>query len=66
VWEWCSNDYQYYVTDHTGALARLFRRNFKVIRGGSFNNKPRDARVTNRFMYVTTRRKPTVGLRLAM
>ena len=66
VWEWCSNDYQHYVSDRSGTLARLFRSNFKVIRGGSFNNKPSNARVTNRFMYVITRRKPTVGLRLAL
>ena len=66
VWEWCSSDYTLFVNDQTNFITRLFRRNFKVIRGGSFNNWPVSARVSNRYLYVKTRRKPTVGLRLAM
>jgi len=66
VWEWCNNDYDEYTHHRTNFITKMFRQRFKVIRGGSFNNTAKDARVSNRYMFIKERRKPTVGMRLAL
>lgn len=66
VWEWCDSPYDLYDGKEYGFLARLLRRNFRVIRGGGFRGESRYGRVSNRYQFPMSRKEPTVGLRLAL
>lgn len=66
VWEWCSDWYADYsgteATDPVGPAAGQF----KVFRGGGWNNEIKFARCSNRFMMEPTRGIHFVGFRLAL
>ncbi len=66
VREWCDSPYEKYVNPQKGFFIQLFQKQFRVIRGGSFQSSSRNMRVTNRYPLVKWRRLQTVGLRLAM
>ena len=66
VREWCDSPYEEYTNPKNGFFIQLFRKQFRVIRGGSFQSTPYYIRLTNRYPLVTWRRLQTVGLRLAM
>jgi formylglycine-generating enzyme required for sulfatase activity len=67
VWEWCYSEYEEYDKSKSlPFLTKWFRQRFMVIRGGSFNNNVTYCRVSNRYLFAKTRRKPTVGMRLVL
>lgn len=66
VREWCDSPYEEYTNPKNGFFIQLFRRQFRIVRGGSFQSTPYYIRITNRYPLVTWRRLQTVGLRLAM
>lgn len=66
VREWCDSPYEEYTNPKNGFFIQLFRKQFRVIRGGSFQTSPQNMRITNRYPLVTWRRLQTVGFRLAM
>jgi formylglycine-generating enzyme required for sulfatase activity len=65
AWEWCSDRYGAYpkgsVTDPVGASSVSAR----VLRGGSWNNNPRNVRSANRNRNGTGERNPNNGFRVA-
>ena len=74
VWEWCRDKYDYgenyyqacfdkgIVKDPTG----IENGTFRVIRGGSWSNTPRDCRVACRDSYPPSRRYGDIGFRLVL
>ncbi len=66
VCEWCDSPYEEYVNPKSSWLVRFCRRQFRVIRGGSFQSTPFYTRITNRYGFPRWRRAQTVGMRLAM
>ena len=67
VWEWCDSEYEEYDKNKSlHFLTKWFRHRFMVIRGGSFFNDAVYSRVSNRYLFAKTRRKPTVGMRLVL
>jgi formylglycine-generating enzyme required for sulfatase activity len=67
VWEWCedcwNDSYQGAPTD--GTAWRHGDCQWRVLRGGSWNNNPRDARAANRYVSTPENRTYYYGFRLA-
>ena len=67
VWEWCDSKYEDYDKNKSlPFITKWFRQRFMVIRGGSFFNDAIYSRISNRYLFAKTRRKPTVGMRLVL
>jgi formylglycine-generating enzyme required for sulfatase activity len=67
VWEWCDSKYEDYDKNKSQPfITKWFRQRFMVIRGGSFFNDAIYSRISNRYLFAKTRRKPTVGMRLVL
>lgn len=65
VWEWTSSLYKLYPYVVTDGREDLSASGSRVIRGGSWNNNPRNLRSTNRNRNEPTNRNNTVGFRCA-
>lgn len=67
VWEWCSDWYDVYDNTHQTNPAGPEKSGLgKVLRGGSWYNKPEYCRVARRMFRNTDNRGSSFGLRLAM
>jgi len=63
AWEWCSGWYDRYPgSTHSN---RNYGRKYRIFRGGSFSQVPRDHRVANRFCRAPTDRSHFHGIRCA-
>ena len=67
VWEWCSDWYgeKYYGQSFRDNPDGPSSGSYRVLRGGSWNDKPRDVRVANRLGYNPGYRDYYFGFRLA-
>lgn len=65
VSEWCQDYYNVYGTDPMQEPANLARRNFRIMRGGCYNNSDYYLRVSNRNIFIHWRHDDNLGLRLA-
>ena len=65
VSEWCQDYYNPYGEDPMQEPANLARRNFRIIRGGSYNHTDYYLRVSNRNIFIHWRHDDNLGLRLA-
>lgn len=65
VSEWCQDYYNAYGTDPMQPPANLARRNFRIMRGGCYNNSDYYLRVSNRNIFIHWRHDDNLGLRLA-
>lgn len=65
VSEWCQDYYNPYGTDPMRKPSNLARRNFRIIRGGCYNNTDYYLRVSNRNIFIHWRHDDNLGLRLA-
>jgi len=65
VAEWCQDYYNPYGTDPMQKPSNLARRNFRIIRGGCYNNTDYYLRVSNRNIFIHWRHDDNLGLRLA-
>ena len=54
VWEWCANWFD------------EEKKDWRVVRGGSWSNLPKNLRVSNRFRTYANRRSNDIGFRLAL
>ncbi len=65
VWEWCSDWYASYSGASEENPAGGETGEHRIVRGGSWNNNPRNARVSSRLRYGPTKRYHLVGFRYA-
>ncbi len=71
AWEWCSDRFGPYAAgrqrDPEGPTQAPFRDGpFRVLRGGSFNNAPRECRCANRGCATPVYRRSTIGFRVVL
>ena len=65
VWEWCSDWYGGYSGASEENPAGAEAGKHRILRGGSWNNIPRNARVSNRGRYEPAKRYVSIGFRCA-
>jgi formylglycine-generating enzyme required for sulfatase activity len=64
VWEWTSSWYEAYPGSHHESLN--FGRNYRAVRGGSWNNPEKDARISCRGRYASNTRREYLGFRMVL
>ena len=65
VSEWCQDYYNPYGTSGMQKPSNLARRNFRIIRGGSYCHDEYYSRISNRNIFIHWRHDDNLGLRLA-
>ena len=66
VWEWCSDWYAIYDSNHLNNRKGAEKGGYRVIRGGSWGSNAQDCRVSNRLCITPTGRGHALGFRLAL
>jgi formylglycine-generating enzyme required for sulfatase activity len=64
VWEWTSSWYEPYPSSTHGSLS--YGQNYRVVRGGSYHNPGKDARISIRGRYKPDVRRPYLGFRVVL
>jgi formylglycine-generating enzyme required for sulfatase activity len=64
VWEWTSSWYEAYPGSHYEGPN--FGRNYRVVRGGSWHNSEKDARISCRGHYASNTRREYLGFRVVL
>ncbi len=66
VWEWTRSDYEQYPYDERDGRNSLSQATKKVVRGGSWYDRPKRCRSSFRLSYPTWRRVFNVGFRIVL
>ncbi len=71
VWQWCECPAQPYpkpgpaVADDSGSSEKITKGHNSALRGGAYNNLPRNVRAASRAFYNPDKRQPNFGFRPA-